>query len=120
MADTIRVYVLNPGAERALPLDLPTNKKGVCNYHDLQALVGGMLDAVRLDPHLALYCNDEGLLVGMPPNVRTDNGTILVGTLVLSRCDDDGETVSATDDDLATLNAFLSDKCTRPRVDWGM
>lgn len=78
-------------------------------YENLQALVGGTLDAGLLAENLSVMFHDEGLLLGLPPNVRTNTGTLLVGTLVVIRCDDDGDEIDTTDADLATTRAWLAE-----------
>jgi hypothetical protein len=66
----------------------------------MQAVVGGMIEIVprsrlRLAPGLVAVCNEEGLLLGLPPNRAG-----LVGTFFLVRESADGELATLTADDL--------------------
>ena len=93
-------------------IDLGSNE-----LHTLQEAVGGFVEAVTLSERLTLWCNEEGKLIGLPPNPMaqkvwwahypTSNDTI-VGDIVLSGgTDDDGNTISLTYDELLTIAAFL-------------
>ena len=93
-------------------IDLGSNE-----LHTLQEAVGGFVEAVTLSERLTLWCNEEGKLIGLPPNPMaqkvwwahypTSNDTI-VGDIVLSGgTDDEGNTISLTYDELLTIAAFL-------------
>lgn len=70
----------------------------------MQAIVGGYLEGVSLGHGLCLYCNEEGKLQGLLPN-RVVRGDTIVGDFLVTRVDAEGETVSLTDEDIATLTA---------------
>ena len=38
------------------------------NLENLQAAVGGLIQAIDLAPELTMWCNDEGKLMGLPVN----------------------------------------------------
>jgi hypothetical protein len=68
------------------------------------ALNGGHLEshpAVCSDSH-ALYCDEEGILKGLPPNEYLAGRDIeLMGPAVLSRVNEEGEECGVTDEDIA-------------------
>lgn len=47
----------------------------------LQVAVGGYIEAIPLEPGVILFCNEEGRLRGLRPNVQV--GPVLVGTVVV-------------------------------------
>lgn len=47
----------------------------------LQSVVGGYLEVIHIDQHLAALCNDEARLWCMPPNVRIGRHEIC-GTVI--------------------------------------
>jgi hypothetical protein len=83
----------------------------------LQAKVGGWVQAVDLTETLTLWANEEGKLVGLPVNgfatelweSRFGAGTdIIVGDIVLTGgTDDEGETLSLTDNQVEALVALF-------------
>lgn len=82
---------------------------------DLQALVGGYVEAVYLDDRIVLWVNEESLLNGMhtnrpaPPSVRDRfvDGMIR-GPAFISAIDrSSGEAVSLTDKDVARLPRWV-------------
>jgi len=62
---------------------------------EFQNLVGGLIDAVRLDEKNILWVNDEGLLRSENYFFRW-NGRLLAGSGVIASDDGKGETVSTT------------------------
>lgn len=115
----IKVIVLAPQAEPyelnvASDSDAP---KGT--YESLKALIGGYLEGIHLGGGIDGFCHDEGKLIGFPPNVVCPTGALLVGTLVFTRTDNEGDTVSVKDGDLEYVKGWLKD-CKRPgRFDYG-
>jgi len=86
------------------------------NYKVMQGLVGGCFDLVRIpspdgdERTLALYVNDEGLLIGLPPNIRHPHdprGSILVGPIVVSCADEEGEEVPMSEGELDLVDLLL-------------
>jgi len=66
----------------------------------LQTAVGGMIEIVDLDEKTCLVCNEEGKLLSLPGNRRFGDD-IIAGTFFLCGMDDDGNTVSFSDEQIA-------------------
>lgn len=63
----MNVLVVEPGV-------LPYEKE-VNGLEEMQATVGGMIDAIYpYEEPVALVCNDEGILLGLPFNRSVENG----------------------------------------------
>lgn len=92
----IRVVVAEPGKDPRVVMIEDT-------LEALQALVGGMIEAVRDRPLNAigahLYVNEEGLLQGLAPNRYTVGGGVLVGPIVVSKVDHAGEEIGLTEEE---------------------
>lgn len=74
-----------------------------------QAVVGGLIDVVRLAPGLDLVINDEGLLHGLEPNfsVLGDFGSFaIVGAVFFVGVDPQGDFVSLTDEQIEAVAAM--------------
>ena len=69
----------------------------------LQALVGGCVDCVSLAPDFDCWVHDEGLLLGLMPNRLR-----LVGNIVVTRNDEEGNTRSLDDLDVHRLRTLLA------------
>jgi hypothetical protein len=68
---------------------------------EMKAIVGGWIEIVSLGGGLDLCCNEEGKLMGLPPNVSLFGGQdIVAGDCFLLRHDDEGEAVSVTATDI--------------------
>lgn len=52
----------------------------------LQDAVGGYIEAVTITPNMTLYCNEEGLLRGLPLNIMATgmSGRHIVGDVVVA------------------------------------
>lgn len=48
----------------------PVRVGDLCKLDELQRTVGGLVELVRIREDLALYCNEEGLLLHLPLNGR--------------------------------------------------
>jgi len=75
----------------------------------LQEYVGGFFDAVTCWGHLGgrrvtMWVHDEGLLIGLPPTLIIDHPNSyeqpLVGNIVVTADDAEGETVDMTEDEV--------------------
>ena len=72
---------------------------------EMKAIVGGWIEIVGLGGGLDLCCNEEGKLMGLPPNVALFGGQdVVAGDCFLLRHDDEGEAVSVTATD---INKFV-------------
>ena len=96
----MRILVVEPG-------HVPYEKDIPSTLAAMQAVVGGTIQAVYPFPEaVALICNDEGKLLGLPLNraLRDDNGSIydvVAGTFFLCGAPSDAEDfVSLTDEEI--------------------
>lgn len=80
------------------------------DLHSMQALVGGLIEAVYLSPRVVLWVNEEALLTGMPPNRLAPSSVrgqfsdgLIRGPAFLAAADRrSGRDVSLTDEEIAT------------------
>jgi hypothetical protein len=80
------------------PLKVPYEKEIDGSLELMQDVVGGLIQLIYPfeDPELALICNDEGKILGLPYNraLRDENGRIydvVAGTFFLCRAPADSE-----------------------------
>ena len=80
------------------PLKAPYVKEIRGDLKSMQAIVGGLIEAIYPfdDPEIALICNDEGKILGLPYNraLRDEDGRIydvVAGTFFLCRAPADSE-----------------------------
>ena len=83
------------------PLKVPYEKEIDGSLESMQAVVGGLIQLLYPfdDPELALICNDEGKLLGLPYNraLRDEDGRIydvVAGTFFLCRAPADSENLA--------------------------
>ena len=83
------------------PLKAPYVKEIRGDLKSMQTIVGGLIEAIYPfdDPEIALICNDEGKLLGLPYNraLRDEDGRIydvVAGTFFLCRAPDDSENLA--------------------------
>jgi hypothetical protein len=78
----------------------------------LQKVVGGYIEHVSLPPFssgFALICNEEGKLIGLPPN-RCMGNDVVMGTFFITKGNEEGEFVSLTNGDLKFIKEnYLTD-----------
>jgi hypothetical protein len=79
----------------------------------LNALVGGTITVVGITPQIAVILNDDGLNIGLPPNVRTETGALLVGNMLVTRTSPEGDSVSLTSEDVAIVHQWWT-TCSYP------
>lgn len=73
----------------------------------LQSIVQGYIEMVSLPRDgLALFCNEDGKLTGLPLN-RPLGDDIIRGTFYVTRLREDGESEDLTEEDLAWLREWL-------------
>lgn len=64
-----------------------------------QEIVGGYIEAVPLSESAELICNDEGKLIGLPPNRRLGND-IITGTFIIAGANESEYFCSLSDEDI--------------------
>jgi len=77
----------------------------------LQEIVGGYIESADLPNMYNVfgYCNDEGLINGMSPNIyRPEWKDVIFGPLVFCGADEEGESISLTDEQIADVMNYLS------------
>lgn len=72
----LRVVVVEPMLEPELR-HIPDTLKS------MQDVVGGLIDVVHVKDNIDLVCNDEGLLLDMPPNRLINNRVLIAGPFFL-------------------------------------
>ena len=95
----MRVVVIEPFKE---PYEARIDGK----LKTLQKILGGLVEAIYPfeDEHVALLCNEEGKLLGLPLNraLRNENGEIydiVSGTFLLCSAPPDGESFESLSDE---------------------
>lgn len=105
----MNIVIVEPGASprtAVISHDLPS----------MQAVVGGLIQAIYpFEEEVALICNDEGKLMGLPPNrvlrhPKTDEiYDIVVGTFFLCAAPADSENFeSLTEEQLQRYTKYFS------------
>lgn len=77
----------------------------------LQKIVGGSIDAADLPDieDVFGYCNDEGLLIGLEPNIyRPEWKDAIVGPIVFTGAGDDGNSISLTLEQVKEVTEYLN------------
>ena len=100
--ETIKVILKRPG-EKAFVTEIPNTLEA------LQNEVGGWIAITRPFKDAAIICNEEGLLIGMPANVRY--GSVLyVGPIVIAGTElgPDGEEFTDVPGDADDIIAYLN------------
>ena len=75
-------------------------------YLDLQKIVGGYIEHVIANEMRGfdIWINEEGKLCGLAPNFTIFNGCdVIVGTAVITKTDDEGNTIGLTDEEVEEL-----------------
>jgi hypothetical protein len=74
---------------------------------NMQKIVGGTLDSVRVREDIIMWVDDEGLLKESPLNLITyvDGKEVhhIAGDVFFAGIDDEGETISLTDEQIAWI-----------------
>ena len=118
MSKTIRVITKNPGLGQE-----PKTVNVEAGYKTMQRLVSpsgvnsgrSMIECVyipALSEHgVDLWVNEEGKLIGLKPNFMIFDGQdIAVGPVFFASCDDEGETVGLTDQQVEKTLAWLAEQ----------
>lgn len=85
----IRVVVKNPG-QQAQTQFIENS------LESFKEIVGGYLEALPIPYPFGGYCNEEGLLVNLTPNVAL-SGNVVVGPVVVFNVDREGNEVSLSE-----------------------
>ena len=97
----IIVVVKTPG-EKA-KMDTISN-----SLEGMQKVVGGNIEYVPWG-NFDLYCNEEGKLNGLEPNLyNAVPGDVVVGTVFVSKANEDGEAVSLSKEEVSKIIDRLS------------
>ena len=95
----LRVVVIEPG----LPAEIQEVNHDLAS---LQSLVGGYIEHVSFKDDIGFLINEEGKLMGLPPNRINYYGDILVGTVVIVKtCE--GEFCSLAEDEAERLRMMF-------------
>lgn len=106
MTKKIKVIVKNPGQKSEI-------REIEQDYRELQKIVGGLITSAGIFSYpsrIAGYVNDEGLLIGMEPNVRAPYGQMLVGPLVFTGLDSEGGSKGLTLPQVTKIRDFLQEE----------
>jgi hypothetical protein len=91
---------------------------GIPDLATMQAAVGGLIETalrvpspVRKNITVNVYCNEEGLLLGLPiAFVRATDGSYLAGDFVVVGADEsNGETVGLTTEEISIVFDYLKE-----------
>lgn len=94
------------------PFEKPETVEIDNDYKTLQGIVGGLITSADLPnmPDVFGFCNDEGLLMGLEPNIfRPEYGDGIVGPIVFVGGGDDGESVSLTAEQIKQVTSYLEE-----------
>jgi hypothetical protein len=102
------------------PLKVPYEKEIDGSLASMQAVVGGLIQLLYPfeDPELALICNDEGKLLGLPYNraLRDEDGRIydvVAGRFFLCRAPADSENLAGLTEEQVK---FCMNRFKRPEL----
>lgn len=92
--------------------------KEVNTLEDCQALVGGIISYcgvldIECDDNVGVIVNDEGKLLRLNPHcfLADEDGNIydcINGNFYVTRCDEDGEDIDITDEDIAKWTSWYN------------
>lgn len=75
-----------------------------------QGLVGGYIETVGgLGGDLVLVVNEEGKLKGLDPHLLTENYDVLVGDVIVTAYDGEGDFRDLTDEEITTAIEILEE-----------
>lgn len=102
MEDNIRVIIKEPGEDVK---DIVIKNE----LTNIQHILGGYLEYINLGYNLCMLINEEGRLKYLKPNIEVYDMNI-VGTVLFSKYDDEGELISLTDNDVECIMNLLKYK----------
>lgn len=87
------------------------------SLENLQEVVGGYIEAVRVDDSITIWVNEEGKLQGLAPNfMLIDNSNraydLVAGNVVITGTDEEGNSVSLTDKEIEIVKSKFLDRIT--------
>lgn len=74
----------------------------------MQEIVGGYIEMMDLDGNTSLVCNDEGKIQGLEGNRRIGRD-IIAGTFFLCGFNEDGESISLTDEQISKYYEYFKE-----------
>lgn len=91
-----------------IDIDGNVTEAEVSGYKDMQVIVGGLIEPFTSpSPNLDGFANENGLLLGLQANrAMVRQGKMIVGPVFFSRCNDEGETIDVTEEDVALVKSF--------------
>ena len=95
------------------PLKAPYSKDICSNLKEMQAIVGGYIQAIYpFDDPIALVCNDEGKLIGLPQNrlLCDRSGRVhdmICGTFFLAGLGEE-DFISLTDEEVEKYSRYFT------------
>lgn len=96
----MKVMVKEPGK--------PAEEREIENtLEELQDIVGGYVEAVRFNVDVVIWCHADGKLLGLEPNFAIWRD-IVVGPVVITRVDEDGDCIDLTSDDCMEVASYLN------------
>lgn len=106
--DQIKAVVIEAGNPEIKIVD-----KFNSDLESLQKAVGGYIEAIRLDSETIIWVNEDGKVNDLKPNFMLTRGNkgldYLVGNIVITGCNSEGDNISLTDSQLTKLkNAFVN------------
>lgn len=69
----------------------------------------GLIEIIAIDDDICILCNEEGKLIGLPPNRRIGHDVICGVFYILGENPDEGELISLSDDDIEKYKAIFAD-----------
>jgi hypothetical protein len=115
--ETVKAIFIAPQCD---PAWLPIPAEERAHYEALRSLVGGGIETVGLGEivtvagnavHIYAVIHGEGLLVGLPPNIKENSGMLLAGNVVVvaEMTDSEGDTkyVDLPEDALEIVTNWL-------------
>lgn len=89
--------------------------EGATTYNILRDFVGGSIEHVGFKKDIDIWLNEEGKLIGLEPNVVLMREgqllDVLVGDLIVTSSNLEGDTISLTDEQIEYFNTkILEDK----------
>ena len=69
----------------------------------------GLIEIIAIDDDICILCNEEGKLIGLPPNRRIGHDVICGTFYILGEDSEEGELCSLSDMDIEKYKAIFAD-----------